>query len=253
MSAPLPAVAALPGGSGSRATPRFMALGLSLALHGLLLGAAFMLWAPTAKPAEEKRTLVAACTEFMEPEEDSMALEEGLPPACEEHELDLELIPLASWTEESRVEESTLESPATEALDHAPLDLPDVPLEAVQKKVRRPVPPPAQAPASTASPTPRVAAPIAPPRPARRGARLRLLSQPDVQRYYPLEARRRGIEGTTVLRIQVDTRGLVIASRVMQSSGSTLLDRQALRFARDLRFEPGAGGAARLPVEFTLQ
>ena len=79
------------------------------------------------------------------------------------------------------------------------------------------------------------------------------MHQPDVRRYYPEAARRRGIEGTAIVRIEVDARGVVTDARLSRSSGSALLDRHALRFARDMRFRAGRGGRGLQPVSFLLQ
>ena len=71
--------------------------------------------------------------------------------------------------------------------------------------------------------------------------------------YYPAEARRRGIEGKAVVEIRVDARGVVIEARVVRSSGSALLDRQAVKVLYDYRFAAGTGGRAQVPVNFRLR
>jgi len=45
---------------------------------------------------------------------------------------------------------------------------------------------------------------------------------------YPLESRRRGEEGTVLVRLQVDPAGKVTAACVVRSSGHARLDRSAL-------------------------
>jgi protein TonB len=76
---------------------------------------------------------------------------------------------------------------------------------------------------------------------------------------YPRRARLEEVEGTVVLDLRIDREGRIDEMRVLESSGSSLLDRHALRIAqraapfgpvpatvdeRELRFE--------LPLEFTL-
>jgi len=48
-------------------------------------------------------------------------------------------------------------------------------------------------------------------------------------RRYPLQARRRGIEGTVGLRFRVEPNGSLAAAEIAHTSGSRLLDRAALR------------------------
>ncbi|MBI3246326.1 MAG: energy transducer TonB [Deltaproteobacteria bacterium] len=56
---------------------------------------------------------------------------------------------------------------------------------------------------------------------------------------YPMLARRRGEQGTVLLRVRVRADGSVAEAEVKQSSGSTLLDDTALRTVRDSwRFTP---------------
>jgi TonB family protein len=75
---------------------------------------------------------------------------------------------------------------------------------------------------------------------------------------YPSEARRQGIEGLAIVRIDVSASGAVIDAVVETSSGHTILDESTLRFARNLRFEPARQGAAPiaasvlLPVRYVL-
>ena len=122
----------------------------------------------------------------------------------------------------------------------------EIPLSAVQT---RPAPPrlaptplpPAPAPTPVLKPAPR---------PARRA--LQVLHQPDPLQWYPALARQRGIQGTALIRIVVDDRGVVVDAQVKRSSGSDLLDRQAVRVGYAYRFAPGAAGPADLPVRFRL-
>ncbi len=76
---------------------------------------------------------------------------------------------------------------------------------------------------------------------------------------YPATARRRGIEGTVLVRLRVDQQGRVLAAEVLRSSGSKLLDAAAIAALRRWRFTPGQDqkGAVEstvtVPVEFALQ
>lgn len=76
---------------------------------------------------------------------------------------------------------------------------------------------------------------------------------------YPEAARRRGIEGTVWLSARVSRKGDVLQAEVAQSSGSDLLDRAAARLivmASPLPPPPDAAFAItdlRLPVAYTLE
>ncbi len=129
-----------------------------------------------------------------------------------------------------------------------PLDLPDVPLSVA--KLRRPPEPVAAQPVAAA---PRPASTASKPAPVRKAAKLRLLSRPELVRYYPREARRQGIEGEALVEITVDRSGSVVRATVVRSSGSKLLDIQAVRVMYAYRFAAGAGGRARVPVNFQLR
>jgi len=75
---------------------------------------------------------------------------------------------------------------------------------------------------------------------------------------YPDRARRRGLEGTVVLRLRVAADGTVERVEVATSSGHEILDRAAEEAAPKWRYEPALrDGVAiaydvRQPVEFTL-
>lgn len=75
---------------------------------------------------------------------------------------------------------------------------------------------------------------------------------------YPVEAQRRGIEGTVVLRLHVTQDGVVDVATIERSAGSTLLDDAALDFARSIRLTPArlddqpVETVLRLPVTFRL-
>ncbi len=74
---------------------------------------------------------------------------------------------------------------------------------------------------------------------------------------YPRLARENGIEGTAVVRFTVDSAGRVTSTAVINSSGSNLLDAEAIRVVRRASpFPAPAGTESRyfsIPVTFTLK
>lgn len=75
---------------------------------------------------------------------------------------------------------------------------------------------------------------------------------------YPLAARRRGLEGRVLLRVEVDASGRPTAVAVLHGSGHGILDRTAARAVRDWRFQPASwagrpvAGAVEVPILFRL-
>ena len=75
---------------------------------------------------------------------------------------------------------------------------------------------------------------------------------------YPFQARRRGLEGQVVVRVQVSPAGWAKSVAVRRSSGHRVLDRAALEAVRDWRFKPAAragkptDGEVDVPVVFRL-
>lgn len=122
--------------------------------------------------------------------------------------------------------------------------------DAFRKPTPDPVPVPDIPPAVAAKPRPPVAQPAR--RPAKRGGTLRLVGRPDIQSYYPYEARSRNIQGETIVLIQVDITGTVVRASVRRSSGYQILDAAAVRVAYAHTFAPGVTGRAELPVRFRL-
>ena len=76
---------------------------------------------------------------------------------------------------------------------------------------------------------------------------------------YPLSARRRGIEGTVVLRVEVLPNGEPGRVEVTQSSGNDSLDESARKAVEKLRFSPAQKGGkaivgwANVPYQFKLE
>lgn len=71
---------------------------------------------------------------------------------------------------------------------------------------------------------------------------------------YPLTARRRGIEGTVLLRVEIHAHGHCQHVHVKRSSGHEVLDRAAVEAVRQWRFVPARRGsqAVSAPVEVPI-
>ena len=70
---------------------------------------------------------------------------------------------------------------------------------------------------------------------------------------YPLDARRRGQEGTVVVEFTVDASGQVIAAETKQASPWDSLNREALRAVRSWKFPPGDVMKMQRPIVFKLR
>jgi len=72
--------------------------------------------------------------------------------------------------------------------------------------------------------------------------------------HYPIEARRAGIAGSGVFEMRIDPKsGRVKGVRVVQSTGSQILNWTVVRSLSHWRFKPGAIVVAWTPVAFTLR
>jgi protein TonB len=101
-------------------------------------------------------------------------------------------------------------------------------------------------PAET-TPPPAVATPL-PEVGGGRPARLVPVASP---RVYPLEAVRRGLEGTSIVVMTIGADGRVLDVDLVVSSGSRILDRATVDAARRWRFEPpGTVRRARVPFRY---
>lgn len=70
---------------------------------------------------------------------------------------------------------------------------------------------------------------------------------------YPYQARSRGITGSGVAVMKVDTvTGKVTSCRMAQSTGSVILDAAAMDAFRQWRFKPGTVSEVRTPIRFTI-
>jgi TonB family protein len=73
--------------------------------------------------------------------------------------------------------------------------------------------------------------------------------QPD----YPIDARRKRIEGSGMFRLHVAKEGKVTSIQVLKSTGSKTLDDAAERTLRQWRFKPGVPKAITVPINFALR
>lgn len=70
---------------------------------------------------------------------------------------------------------------------------------------------------------------------------------------YSTESFAAGLQGTTVLLLVLDETGKVTATRIEESSGHPLLDRDARNAAMRLRFPPDAPSEIIYPIRFKLK
>ena len=92
------------------------------------------------------------------------------------------------------------------------------------------------------------------------GTSARAIGGYQVKPRYPESARRRGIEGTVLLKMRITAQGRVEDVQVVRSAGYPDLDESAIEAVRRWRFEPArrngepvAEDAVLLPVVFQLQ
>ena len=91
-----------------------------------------------------------------------------------------------------------------------------------------------------------------------RGTPVKVFADHRVLPRYPLIARRQGLEGTTLLRIQIKPDGRVAKILLLQSSGHSALDQSATEAVHRWRFgfegdPPPSGMWAVLPIRFELR
>ncbi|GAO36696.1 energy transducer TonB [Sulfuricella sp. T08] len=145
------------------------------------------------------------------------------------------------------------------------------PKPVVKKAVSAPTPVPVmqpvvehaqqQAPVAIAQPSPPVPSPPAPPAPEpvlelpRYNAAY--LSNPPPA--YPLAARRRGIEGTVLVRAEISAGGECQRAELKKTSGHEMLDHAALEAVKKWRFMPAKRGSqavvawVEVPITFKLE
>lgn len=87
----------------------------------------------------------------------------------------------------------------------------------------------------------------------------RLVSAPDLAKYYPKSAGKAGITGRAVARCILDAGGVAHKCVVVESSGNAALDDATLKVIGDMRWEPAAGAGKqpgrpiRVPIRWTLE
>ena len=92
----------------------------------------------------------------------------------------------------------------------------------------------------------------------RKGLRTRARMIKSEQPPYPKMARERGWEGTVMLRLTINTRGMVEKVKTQKSSGHTELDESAMQSVKGWRFDPAKDGefpvstVVDLPIRFNL-
>jgi protein TonB len=89
-----------------------------------------------------------------------------------------------------------------------------------------------------------LAEPVGPPRPDD------IIAAPRPE--YPVEARRRNLQGSGMFILRVRPDGTVARVEVQDSTGAPLLDRTAIAAYSKWRFKPGRVKAVRVPVHFTM-
>ena len=76
---------------------------------------------------------------------------------------------------------------------------------------------------------------------------------------YPLLARRMGAEGTVVIEVVIDANGQIVTASITQSSGSSILDDDAMKLLRSVtplrleRFRLSNRTTIRIPLSYTLK
>ncbi|PYL05710.1 MAG: hypothetical protein DME34_10665 [Verrucomicrobia bacterium] len=71
---------------------------------------------------------------------------------------------------------------------------------------------------------------------------------------YPYEARAKGMAGSGVVLMKVDSRtGYVTSAQMLKSTGYKLLDEAALEAFRRWRFKPGTVSVVKSPITFTMR
>ncbi|MGE3774599.1 MAG: energy transducer TonB [Gammaproteobacteria bacterium] len=127
----------------------------------------------------------------------------------------------------------------------------------------RPEPPPpapvepTPAPPSPSPPAPPSARPAAPAAAVATAPREAVYVAPvpvgKVQPNFPLLARRRGWEGTVVVRFEVDTAGKIANVEVAQSSGRSILDEEAVRAVKRRPFKPATRDGVPVAAQHTIR
>ncbi|RTL68576.1 MAG: energy transducer TonB [Hyphomicrobiales bacterium] len=87
-----------------------------------------------------------------------------------------------------------------------------------------------------------------------------LLARIETRKRYPIEARTRGEQGTTKVQFSIDRQGNVVSASVLESSGHSILDEEALAVLQRSSplppppaHMPGETVALTLPLSFTIK
>jgi len=72
-------------------------------------------------------------------------------------------------------------------------------------------------------------------------------------RFYPVSARRRGIEGSVDVRLTIDGTGRASDVRVVKTSGAGILDRASVQTIRGCSFPPPPAESITLPITITFR
>lgn len=72
-------------------------------------------------------------------------------------------------------------------------------------------------------------------------------------RFYPVSARRRGIEGSVDVRLTIDRTGRASDVRVVRTSGAGILDRASVQAIRGCSFPPPPAESITLPITITFR
>ena len=162
--------------------------------------------------------------------------------------------------EAAPVESPVVESPVPELVEALPAPI-ERPAIVMEEPAARPRPVATTASTSQAPSTPR---PAARPGSAAVGSGAGTASSPvlfgggGTGRFplppYPSEARRRGIEGNVMLRVEVSEGGRPDVPRIESSSGSSSLDRAAVDWIRARwRWDPGPVRHYRIPISYQIR
>ncbi len=76
---------------------------------------------------------------------------------------------------------------------------------------------------------------------------------PDLTRFYPESARRRGLGGRSIVRVKVDATGRVVSAQVLSSEPQGLFDRAAVEAATRFTFSPARRGGRPVPGQTRLE
>ena len=167
------------------------------------------------------------------------------PPVPEQKPVQPEKPPRPVEPKKKPVEKKPVEKPKPVKSAPAPAKTPTAPTESAPAAPSVPTTPAATQPSDTGASGAAAA-------PAGTGAQKAATVPAQVGRFqannpnpkYPMQARRRHMEGLVVLTVRVNEEGRVVDARVKSSSGHDLLDDSALETVRQWQFEPGRQGSS---------